>query len=164
MMFNGFTSSIRLLSIKPGFPYESLECGFVTVADLTDAPPHDALSYVWGTNLCAEPVTCNGVTTIVTQQLADALKRLRHYLGLESVVPWSSDHPLLSRKNAWKGFARNRHERREKYDAHDQEVLLWVDALCINQEDAVERANQVKMMGKIYGRARRVTVWLGKRE
>lgn len=154
-------SSIRLLSIKPGFPYESLECGFVTVADLSDAPPYDALSYVWGTNLCAEPITCNGKTTTVTQQLADALKRLRHYPGLESVVPWSSDHPLLSRKNAWKDFARNRHERRQD-GARNEEVLLWVDALCINQEDAVERANQVKMMGKIYERAQRVTIWLGK--
>lgn len=77
-------------------------------------------------------------------------------------MPWSSDHPLFSRKNAWKGFAQNRHERREKYHARDQEVLLWVDALCINQEDAVERANQVKMMTKSYERARRVTVWLGK--
>lgn len=40
--------------------------------------------------------------------------------------------------------------------------LIWVDALCINQEDDRERAGQVKIMGSIYQRARLVKVWLGK--
>ncbi|KAH8743163.1 heterokaryon incompatibility protein-domain-containing protein, partial [Hyaloscypha finlandica] len=38
---------------------------------------------------------------------------------------------------------------------------LWIDALCINQDDDVERAEQVKMMGTIYSLASRVLVWLG---
>ncbi|KAF2464484.1 HET-domain-containing protein [Lindgomyces ingoldianus] len=38
---------------------------------------------------------------------------------------------------------------------------LWVDALCINQEDDSERGNQVRMMGLIYFQATRVVIWLG---
>jgi hypothetical protein len=38
---------------------------------------------------------------------------------------------------------------------------LWVDALCINQEDFVERGRQVKRMGNIFGGALRVLVWIG---
>lgn len=38
---------------------------------------------------------------------------------------------------------------------------LWVDALCIHQEDLAEKASQVKIMGKIYSLASRVLLWLG---
>jgi hypothetical protein len=38
--------------------------------------------------------------------------------------------------------------------------VLWIDALCINQEDVVERSAQVSMMGEIYSHAFQVQVWL----
>jgi hypothetical protein len=38
--------------------------------------------------------------------------------------------------------------------------ILWADAVCINQNDNEERANQVKEMGRIYADAVRVLVWL----
>jgi hypothetical protein len=38
---------------------------------------------------------------------------------------------------------------------------LWVDALCINQQDLDERAAQVRLMQDIFPSARRVLVWLG---
>ncbi|RWA12343.1 hypothetical protein EKO27_g2758 [Xylaria grammica] len=38
---------------------------------------------------------------------------------------------------------------------------VWVDAICINQNDIPERNQQVTMMGEIYSRARCVVVWLG---
>jgi hypothetical protein len=38
---------------------------------------------------------------------------------------------------------------------------FWIDALCINQKDIDERNLQVKRMGSIYERARRVLAWLG---
>lgn len=40
-------------------------------------------------------------------------------------------------------------------------INLWIDALCINQEDEVERSYQVRQMGVIYTNARQVLVWLG---
>jgi hypothetical protein len=47
--------------------------------------------------------------------------------------------------------------RREK----DSSVHLWVDALCINQEDILERNSQVERMSMLYATAARLTVWLG---
>ncbi|KZM25251.1 uncharacterized protein EKO05_0007412 [Ascochyta rabiei] len=43
----------------------------------------------------------------------------------------------------------------------DRDRLLWVDALCINQEDRKEKGTQVRRMNSIYSRASRVLVWLG---
>jgi hypothetical protein len=38
---------------------------------------------------------------------------------------------------------------------------LWIDALCINQNDDAEKAVQVTRMSEIYSLATRVVVWLG---
>ncbi len=38
---------------------------------------------------------------------------------------------------------------------------LWVDAICINQTDVHEKADQIPLMTQIYSQATRVLVWLG---
>lgn len=38
--------------------------------------------------------------------------------------------------------------------------VLWIDAICVNQQDLGERSSQVKRMPDIYSKATRV-VWLG---
>ncbi|KAK5629540.1 hypothetical protein RRF57_005255 [Xylaria bambusicola] len=38
--------------------------------------------------------------------------------------------------------------------------ILWIDAICINQDNNEERTRQVQFMAKIYARASRVIVWL----
>ncbi|KAI2621417.1 heterokaryon incompatibility protein-domain-containing protein [Hypomontagnella submonticulosa] len=40
-------------------------------------------------------------------------------------------------------------------------VNLWIDTICINQEDLCERNMQVPLMKDIYSKASRVLVWLG---
>ena len=40
-------------------------------------------------------------------------------------------------------------------------VVVWADAVCINQNDNAEKAIQVQMMGKIYTNAKAVTGYLG---
>ncbi|KAL2063514.1 hypothetical protein VTL71DRAFT_5319 [Oculimacula yallundae] len=39
--------------------------------------------------------------------------------------------------------------------------VLWIDALCINQNDVDERNHQVTQMGEIYSHAETVILWLG---
>jgi hypothetical protein len=39
--------------------------------------------------------------------------------------------------------------------------VLWIDALCIDQNDARERNHQVAQMDKVFKHAKRVLVWLG---
>lgn len=48
------------------------------------------------------------------------------------------------------------HLRHEKIDR-----TMWIDALCINQKDTIERNHQVVHMGSIYSSALQVVVWLG---
>ena len=36
--------------------------------------------------------------------------------------------------------------------------LLWIDALCINQEDVKERSQQVQLMGRIFSSAEQVII------
>lgn len=40
-------------------------------------------------------------------------------------------------------------------------LLIWIDALCINQDDDEEKCHQVEQMRTIYQRAREVSIWLG---
>jgi hypothetical protein len=39
--------------------------------------------------------------------------------------------------------------------------LVWIDALCINQQNISERNNHLSRMGQIFAQASRVLVWLG---
>ncbi|OAL48930.1 HET-domain-containing protein, partial [Pyrenochaeta sp. DS3sAY3a] len=39
--------------------------------------------------------------------------------------------------------------------------ILWIDAICINQDDAKERSRQVELMGTIYRHSSRTIIWLG---
>ncbi|PWY96151.1 HET-domain-containing protein [Aspergillus sclerotioniger CBS 115572] len=39
--------------------------------------------------------------------------------------------------------------------------VLWMDAVCINQQDLSEKVEQVQLMAEIYSKASRVIVWLG---
>jgi hypothetical protein len=43
----------------------------------------------------------------------------------------------------------------------NDEEYIWLDAICINQQNSKEKAKQVRMMATIYRSARRVSVWLG---
>lgn len=42
------------------------------------------------------------------------------------------------------------------------EVMVWIDALCINQKDNTEKDYQVRMMKDIYAAAYETRIWLGK--
>ena len=55
--------------------------------------------------------------------------------------------------NLWHALRRLRHGRSVR--------TLWIDALCINQQDLEERGRQVQRMLDIYRAAQAVIVWLG---
>lgn len=49
--------------------------------------------------------------------------------------------------------------RQLRKDSDD--IVLWADQLCINQDDNAEKASQIQKMGNIYQRAGQVISWLG---
>jgi hypothetical protein len=42
------------------------------------------------------------------------------------------------------------------------DLILWIDAICINQRDNDEKSSQIQRMGQIYSRSSHTIVWLGK--
>ncbi len=46
----------------------------------------------------------------------------------------------------------------------DESAKIWVDAVCINQADSIEKNHQVHLMADIYKRCTKVNIWLGKQE
>lgn len=98
----------------------------LTEWDMDNAPPFEALSYVWGSADTKVPVDCNNAPFSVTQNLVEA---------------------LVARRNLMQN------------DTHQKP--LWIDAVCINQADFTERAQQVQLMGEIFGKADTVWISLG---
>ena len=43
----------------------------------------------------------------------------------------------------------------------DKPQYLWIDTICFNQDDEVEKAQQIPIMGDIYKEALTVDIWLG---
>lgn len=41
---------------------------------------------------------------------------------------------------------------------------IWLDSICINQKDTVERSSQVALMGRIYKQSVRTLIWLGEED
>lgn len=111
-----------------------------TLDELTQHPPDEegvlyiALSYAWGNFDISHTIKCDGLDLAVSKTLHSALIR-------------------LSATTTWEGPKRK-----------IPEVLVWIDAICINQSDAVEKSNQVRMMKTIYGHAVAVVAWLGEEE
>lgn len=63
------------------------------------------------------------------------------------------DTTVQVRMNLWTFLDQMRNE--QYWDA------LWIDALCINEDDLEERSEQVSIMGPIYTKATGVRAWLG---
>ena len=53
------------------------------------------------------------------------------------------------------------HRFLRRLNSHLNPILVWLDALCINQDDISERNWQVSLMQEIYESAARVFAWLG---
>lgn len=98
---------------------------------LDDNPVFTALSYVWGDASVTEPITLNGQELQATRNLFNALQHLQDH--------WTDAFP----------------------GRHPQTFRIWVDALCINQQDFAERNQQVQLMRRIYSTAELVFSWLG---
>ena len=46
-------------------------------------------------------------------------------------------------------------------DVRENQGNLWIDQICINQQDVPERGRQVQMMAEIYRNSGHVIIWLG---
>ncbi|OBS23478.1 hypothetical protein FPOA_04028 [Fusarium poae] len=155
-------TSIRLLKVlmipDDGKTHlrDPINCSLITV-DLDNNPDYFALSYTWSdprtlyTNQAdmmsraawaapAFEVQCDGETVSVATNLYTALIAIRANL---------SDGTYAQKLG-------------EQYKAQDATFFfIWIDALCIQQENLQEKSSQIPLMGRIYSQARCTLLWLG---
>lgn len=58
-------------------------------------------------------------------------------------------------------ISRSLHDAIHQLQSYEQHLWLWIDAICINQNDSLEKASQIPLMGRIYREASLVVGWLG---
>lgn len=131
------TDQIRLLTLLPaGEEDEEIVITLQNSPTKAAARRYEALSYVWGSQDNQETVS------VVTPGAEEG--------GVFSSRNTASLHVTQNLAIAL------RHLRRR-----DAVRTLWVDAICIDQQNVAERSEQVGKMGQIYRSAARVVVWLG---
>ncbi|KAK5172551.1 uncharacterized protein LTR77_002671 [Saxophila tyrrhenica] len=104
---------------------------------LATAPPYFALSYVWGDPSKLAPICIDGIQLDVTLNLRQAL------VHINQVADQLCD-----------GLART-------LERGTTELYIWIDAICLNQADILEKSRQVPRMGSIYASAFTTLIWLG---
>ena len=128
--------NIRVLRLLPSEANDApLECQLFDYPLLgrpvQSSCPYEALSYVWGSE--QKPFSISILSRRSTA--SEPAQKLRIGANLDGALRHLRD-----------GYA---------------ERLLWIDALCINQDDLDEKTAQVQLMANVYARASRVVVWLG---
>jgi Heterokaryon incompatibility protein (HET) len=63
----------------------------------------------------------------------------------------------------WFKVTQNAHDALHNRSFYTMTRYVWIDSICIDQDDAIEKAKQVRLMTKIYNQATRVIVFLGDR-
>lgn len=127
-----FANSIRLLTLQPGQVSEDLKCTIKeTTIDRADS--YQALSYAWTTR--AQPKACafeDGTT-----------------------------QPSILCDNVLIKITSNLASALRQLRMSDSPRILWIDQLCINQQNLGEREQQIRCMGAIFSGAANVVAWLG---
>jgi hypothetical protein len=136
---------IRLLKLMPPSSPGDIEIEIIRVS--SSAPPaYEALSYVWG-----PPERTHEVTVKTSSKKCfPRLSRRRRFLFGRSKFKLSQ---LAISRNLFIALQHLRLANKPR--------LLWIDAICINQDDVAERSEQVNKMASIYGSAQLVILWLG---
>lgn len=136
---------IRVVVIRQGQSDDALQLDIHSVSR-DRLPSYSALSYEWGEGPEIHPVI-----------LRDYTRHPRDILNIRNRLRF-----LMFRAVGTRFFLRtNLYAALRQLRRPDESVKIWVDAICINQLDDEEKAEQVARMAEIYNRAFNVPIWLG---
>ncbi|KAI0975436.1 heterokaryon incompatibility protein-domain-containing protein [Xylaria arbuscula] len=125
------------------YQHESLDDSRATIRLIRLLPSRDPLS----------PVFCEIVhSSLSNAPVYDALSYTWGGQEAECVIYCGSKR-LLVTNNLFLAIARLRFT--------DDDRFIWADAVCIDQKNNAEKADQVLLMKEIYQGAQRVVIWLG---
>lgn len=129
-------SEIRVLALHPGEWDDPIVCTLKHLS-LEDELEYHTVSYVWGDPAPVYEIMLDNASYPVAANLYQVLHRLRDY---------------------------NRWHPRDGDDEASEPLYIWIDALCINQTDRIERAVQVQKMTEIYTKATKLFAYVGEHE
>lgn len=131
---NPACEEIRLLEIDPGDFDSTINCSLIhTNLSGSERQPFEALSYCWGSS----PTRCS-------------IQLMLKYPNTPGTSIAYRSNVTLSAYRAIRQFRLQTTKR-----------VMWIDAVCINQDDRAERSQQVSLMPRIYSSATQVNVWPG---
>ncbi|KAI4281776.1 MAG: hypothetical protein L6R38_003431 [Xanthoria sp. 2 TBL-2021] len=135
-------TEIRLLTLLPDWFEAPIHISLeINVLSDGEVPEFEALSYVWG--------DASDLLDIFLETSPSKRPELRETDDIDS-IEWRT---LRVTKNLFEAL---KHLRLE-----DRPRVLWIDAICVDQQNLEERGHQVLRMPNIYTSAKGVIVWLG---
>jgi hypothetical protein len=144
-----------LISIAPGLPSDDLK-GRLFHVTLDQAPKYDALSYCWaatkGTVQPNPPFEALKVEPIHTLHES-------HDTTAQSQFPPAQGHISVDGQSFQP--TANLEAALRQLRSQNDELVIWIDAICIDQSNTKERNEQVGKMRLIYNGAEVVRIWLG---
>ena len=156
---NHENTEIRLLVLLPGKGASVVEIEiFHTTLDQN--PNYEALSYCWGEPSDTTPICLkaqNEHSIAPRPGPTGLLNTASLNMPKTWVFPNTLDSPGIYQFQATVNLESALRQLRHETEAR----TLWVDAICINQQDDSEKGHQVRQMDQVYKRCSRVCIWLG---
>lgn len=171
--------ALRILQLQPGDFYDPLTCTSVSHT-FGDKPKYVALSYTWErpyVDISSLPTSpdedISQNSSLGGQQLSTKMFSSDYSPNEVSTqrnpkLP-SGRHPQIALATS-RAITVNEQRLRIHHNLYlallhlrspNEPLSIWIDAICISQEDIQERNSQVALMPFIYTRARTVIAWLG---
>ena len=110
-----------------------------------------------------QPIQCDLVDNVVLEDFKDEYQAISYGAGGPDTTAVVIVNGI--RFNAFTGVMHTFRQVRRTYHSYLKDgiaaPLLWVDQICINQSDPVERSHQVVLMREVYHNAFQTLIWLG---
>ncbi|KAI1762174.1 heterokaryon incompatibility protein-domain-containing protein [Hypoxylon sp. FL1150] len=149
------TSYIRLLELEDGSRGSIIKCRLFDVDLSAPTPPrYEAISYSWRKDVLRGNLN------------DDAAKLFPDRFSMYGKEEGTSNPKLILCNDKTLHIQRNLYDFLVRLRAKQRRLPLWIDAICIDQDEnnaeaRKEKFRQLGMMGRIYGSAETVLVWLG---
>lgn len=129
---------------QKSFSYESLQARHIRVLELEPA------------KTSSDFVSCRCIHVSLDDPLRPPYVAISYTWGAEREKAYHilvNGHLLRITQSVHDIFRSNR--------IQESNISLWIDAICINQDNKEEKSLQVTLMGEVYSGADHVRVWLG---
>ncbi|EME39080.1 hypothetical protein DOTSEDRAFT_83665 [Dothistroma septosporum NZE10] len=119
--------------------------------------PYTALSYHWGDEsddieyIVLHKSGSRFFQTVMEAQAAKKAKSAADLTKPQRSQPKENKYPV--KINLYRALKALQH--------HQHTIVMWIDALCINQDDPVEKQAQLAKINLVYELAPKVLIWLG---